>query len=320
MALNFPATPISGDTYTDENQAVWRFDGVKWDVITSTAKKVFIGARVVLGSDFALTTTPTAISGGVTAVVPFDTGNFFRQATPTRIYAPENGFYRVNIILIASNVGSGASYTVSLKRNGTQTYTTNTFGANQNTFFDEILQLNKDDYVEVYVNDLLGSGFIMTGSHIEINLIGYTVGTGISSYDAFSGARTNITTNFSTTSTATAVTWTGTDYDQNANVLGSTYWNSLSPTRLTIKVTGYYRIKCFVETSNNGTTNSYTINLKKNNTASIDSINMSANDFILLNQLIQLSANDYIELFVSNSQNVGSLSTETYIELSRVGV
>lgn len=320
MPLNFPTSPNNGDIYTDDNAAVWRFDGVKWDVITSTTKKLFIGARVQLGSNFALTTTPTAITGGIDAVVPFDTGNFFRPATPTRIYAPENGFYRINIVLTASNVGSGASYTVSLKRNGTQTYTTDTFGANQNTVFDEVIQLNKDDYVEVYVNDSLGSGYIAAGSHIEINLLGYTVGTGISAYDAFSGVKTILSTPFSTTSTLAGISWTSTEYDQNADVLGSTYWTITAPTRITLKVDGYYRIRTFVKTSTIGTSNSYSMLLKKNNSTTLSSINMSANDFVVLNSLFQFSANDYVELQVSNSGNVGSLTTDTFIELSRVGV
>lgn len=319
MPLTFPPSPTAGQTYTDDNQAVWRFDGVKWDIITTTAKNLFIGAKVILGSNFSLTTTPTAISGDTDAVIPFDTGNFFRQATPTRIYVPENGFYRINILLTASNVGSGSSYTVTLKRNGTQVYATNTFGANQNTFFDEVVQLNQNDYVEVYVNDSLGSGYIAEGSYIEINLIGYTVGTGLSS-KAFSGVRTNSSTPFSTTSTPTAISWSSTVYDQNADVLGSLYWDNLDPTKLSIKVTGYYRIKCFVETTNEGSLNSYTIDLKKNNSTSVGSINMGASDFVVFNELIELTANDFIELFASNSNNLGGITPETYIELSRVGI
>lgn len=100
MALNFPSSPTTGQTYTDDNYAVWRFDGVKWDVITSTTKKLFSGAHVELGTNFSLTPTPTAISGGVTAIVPFDTDNYFRVAYPSRIYVPTNGFYRINLILL----------------------------------------------------------------------------------------------------------------------------------------------------------------------------------------------------------------------------
>lgn len=320
MPLNFPSAPTTGQTYTDDNEAVWRFDGVKWDVITSTTKKTFSGARVELGSNFALTSTPTALSGGLDAIVPFDTDNYFRFAYPSRIYAPRNGFYRINIILTAASVGDGASYTVSLKRNGTVTYATDTFGANQNTVFDEVLQLNADDYVEVYASDSLGTGFIVEGSHIEINLLGLSVGSGITSQEAFSGVRAVLTTPFSTTSTSTAVIWSETEYDQNANVLGDEYWSELSNTRITVGVSGFFRIRVFVQTNNAGAIDSYTITLRKNGTTTTETINMGANDFVLLNDIYQLSSGDYLEVLASNSGNVGALTTETYIELNRLGV
>lgn len=318
MPLNFPSSPTTGQTYTDDNYAVWRYDGVKWDVITGTTKKLFSGARVALGSNFSLTTTPTPISGGVTAVIPYDTDNYFRFVTPTRIYAPSNGFYRINIVLVAASTGDGSSYTVTLKRNGVYTYASNVFGANQTTYFDEIIQLNAEDYVEVYASDSLGSGYIAEDSHIEVTRLGLTIGT--PSQSAFSGVRTNLTIPFSSTSTPTPVTWNSTSYDQNADVLGSEYWNALTPTRITIQVTGYYHIRCFTQTSSVGAEESYAVSLKKNGTTTIESINMSANDFILLNDTYNLSAGDYVELIVSNINNTGSVTTETYLELYRLGV
>lgn len=320
MPLSFPSSPTNGQTYTDDNEAVWRFDGVKWDVITSTAKKTFSGARVELGSNFSLTTTPTAISGGLDAVVPFDTDNYFRFAYPTRIYAPRNGFYRVNIMLTAASVGDGTSYTVTVKRNGSFTYASNNFGANQSAVFDEVIQLNAEDYVEVYASDSLGTGAIVTGSHIEINLLGLSVGSGISSQEAFSGVRAILTTPFSATNTATAITWSDTDYDQNANVLGNEYWSNSQTTRITVGVTGFFRIRTFLETNSVGALDSYTITLRKNGTTTLETINMSANDFVLLNDILQLTANDYLEVMVSNSGNTGALTTESYIELNRLGV
>ena len=320
MPLTFPSSPANGQTYTDDNGAVWRFDGVKWDVITSSTKKLFSGARVELGSDFSLTTTPTAISGGIDAIVPFDTDNYFRFATPTRIYVPSNGFYRVNIILTASSIGDGASYIVTLKRNGSYTYASDSFGANQNTVFDEVLQLNAEDYVEVYASDSLGTGAIVAGSHIEINRLGLSVGTGISTYDAFSGAKAVLTTPFSATSTSTAISWYETTYDQNADVLGSEYWSSLNPTRLTVGTTGYFRLRTFIKTNSNGTADSYNIILKKNGSTTLETINMSANDFVVLNDILNLVDNDYLEVYVSNSGNTGAITTESYIEISRLGV
>lgn len=320
MPLTFPSSPTTGQTYTDDNYAVWRFDGVKWDVITSTTKKLFSGAHVELGSNFALTTTPTPISGGLTAIVPFDTDNYFRTPFPTRIYAPSNGFYRINLILLSASVGDGSSYTVTLKRNGTYTYASNVFGANQSITFDEIIQLNAEDYVEVYASDSLGTGFIATGSHIEISRLGLALGTGISSQNAFSGVRTELTSEYSTTSTPTAVSWDRTAYDQNADVLGTEYWNELTPNRITVQVTGYYHARCFVQTGAVGAEESFTVSLMKNGSTVIDSINMSANDFILLNDTYYLTATDYLQLIVSNINNTGSVTTETYLELYRLGV
>jgi hypothetical protein len=320
MALNFPSSPTNGQTYTDDNAAVWRFDGVKWDVITSTTKKLFSGARVELGSDFSLTTTSTAISPGNDAIIVFDTDNYFSNQTPSRIYAPSNAFYRVNIVLTASSVGDGASYTVLLKRNGSFTYASESFGANQNIVFDQVLQLNAGDYVEVYASDSLGIGAIVAGSHIEINKLGLSVGTGISAYDSFSGAKTILTTPFSATSTPTAISWGSTEYDQNANVLGAEYWSELQASRVTIGVTGYYRIRTLIQTDSNGSEDSYTITLKKNNTTVLETINMGANDFILLNDIFQFSAADYIQIIIDNSGNTGAITTESFLEISRLGV
>jgi hypothetical protein len=320
MALTFPSSPSSGDTYTDDNQAVWRFDGVKWDIITSTTKKLFSGARVELGSNFSLTDTLTAISGGIDAVVPFDTDNYFRQAYPARIYAPTNGFYRVFIALTASNIGNGTSYTLVVKRNGSQQLSNDVFGANQTAVYDEILELNAEDYIEVYASDSENSGYIAEGSHIEISRLGLSIGSGISAFDVFSGVKVNLTTAWSVTSTSTAVGWDATEFDQNADVLGSTYWSSLDDTKLTVKVTGYYRLRCYTKTNASGTENSYTLSVKKNGTTVVETINMSANDFVFFNDILQLTANDYLELYVSNTGNVGQLTTDTYLELSRSGV
>ena len=47
---------------------------------------------------------------------------------------------------------------------------------------------------------------------------------------------------------------------------------------------------------------------------------MSANDFIELDELFYLLADDYLELMVSNSDNTGAILSTSYVELVREGV
>jgi hypothetical protein len=150
--------------------------------------------------------------------------------------------------------------------------------------------------------------------------IGFAPGTGISNHNAFSGVRAIRGGGFNTTSTLTAVTWNSAEFNANANVLGDLYWYQSVPDRLTVRATGYYKVRCFVQSGTAGSTNSYTITLRKNGTTAIDSITMDANDTLDLDIILYLQEDDYLELMVSNSDNTGSILDTTYLELVREGV
>lgn len=86
-------------------------------------------------------------------------------------------------------------------------------------------------------------------------------------------------------------------------------------------MTGYYQIKSFITTGSEGSVNSYTITLRKNNTTNIvSSVLLGPNDNANMDEIFFFNANDYIELFASNSGSVGSILSPVYLELIRVGV
>jgi len=315
--LDFPTSPSTNDTYTDDNAAVWQWDGEKWDVITRSTKRAFKGAKVMLSTDFSLTATSTAISW---ATEEFDTAALWSASQPTRFSITENGFYRINTQITTTAGGTASSYTISIRKNGTEVSST-TVASNQFVLFDDVLQLAVGDYIEVFAAESTAAGSIESDtSFVEIIQEGLSLGTGISTWSAFSGARTYMTSAFSTTSTETAITFTDTEFDQNADVLGSEYWASGTASRLTAKVTGYYRIKGVFETSSAGSADSYTFSLKKNGTTTLETGTLGPNSTISIDEIYTLTSNDYLEMYVQNSDNTGSVANTAYIEITRKGV
>lgn len=317
MALNFPSTPTNGQTYTDDNSVVWSYDGTKWNVVTSNTKKFFSGAKQLRTSSFSLSSTLTAVTYNSQ---PFDTDDYYDSSNSSRLTVNRNGYYRIHALILTGSNGSGSSYTVNVVKNGSTNLSSDNLGANQGAAYDEIVELQAGDYIELKASESGSVGTLIDGTMLEVARLGLTIGTGITSYEAFSGARATLTSNVSMTSTATAVSWATTAFDSNATVLGGTYWSSGSATRLTAGVTGYFRIKGFIATGTAGSSNSYTVTLKKNGTTNLETINMSANETLELDEIYQLSANDYLELFGSNSGSVGTILSSSYLEIVRLGV
>ena len=314
MPLNFPTSPSDGDIYTDDNSVVWQYSSTKtvWNVVTGTTLKVFSGTKLGVTANVAVTTTSTAVSWDVES---YDQGGYFSSGNATRITAPGSGFYLVTTTLFAGSQGSG--YSVAVKKNGTTNLATSIFNANQTATYEEVIELAKDDYIEVYISEIDGTGTLLTSSFIEVTQMGLTVGTGISSYSAFSGAKAYLTAPFSTSSTPTATAWNATEYDTNANALGLTYWSIGTPARLTVQVSGYYNVDIFLRTGTAGGT--YTVTLKKNGSTDLVSSTMAANESASYEQTYYLTANDYLELFASDTDSTGSLTTATHFEIIRMG-
>lgn len=317
MPLNFPDSPSTNDTYTDSNSAVWQFDGVKWDVITSATKRFFSGAKVANSTTINLTATSSAITWDTES---FDVDNYFDSGLPSRLKAPLTGFYRVVSAITTSSDGVGSNYNIQLRKNGTTVINSTNLGANQTAVYDEIIELNQDDYVEIYASESGAVGDLLSSSTFEIHRMGLSIGTALSANQAFSGARATLTAAENATSTETAVPWDATDFNVNADILGNTYWDGGTPSRLTVKTDGYYRVKSFIEAGTSGSTDSYTLSLKKNGSTVLETASLSPNDFVDLDEIYSLLDNDYIELYIKDSDNVGSITLNSYLEIVRLGL
>lgn len=312
MPLVFPPSPSIGDTYTDDNGVVWQFDGVKWNVVTGTLKKVFNGVRVSFTSTYSLSSTEAAVSWDSE---DFDTGQYWSIGTPARLTISQTGYYNINATFFASTAGAG--YSVKVKLNGTTDLINGTLNANQSAGYNQTIQLNAGDYLEVYASEALNVGGFTTDTYVELVQMGLGVGTGVNSMAAFSGVKTYLTSAFSTNNTATGIAWTGTTYDVNANALALTYWSAGLPTRITVKTNGFYQVTSYVK--NGSTGSNYTLTLRKNGVTTIATVtDRNPNDQSLINEVYSLNANDYLEILVSSATN-GTVTTDTYFELIRLG-
>lgn len=315
MALTFPATPATNETYTDPNSVVWQYDGVKWNVITGSTKRAFNGAKVEVSTDFGVSNTPTAIQF---ATEVYDTGNYYSSANPTKIMIGENGFYRLNIQMLTGSPGSGNSYTITIRKNGVTTITTVLASTNQYAVYDETVQLANGDYIEVMVSEISGSGIIKASdSFVEVIQLGLASGT---TQKSFSGARVGIASYVAMSSTATAVSWSATVYDQNSNAQGDTYFDALSDTRLTVGFDGYYRVKSVIEAGQGGGVDTYTVTLRKNGTTTLETSTASPGEIVSVDEIYNLANGDYIELVISDSLSAGRIEDTTYLEITRLGV
>lgn len=312
MPLTFPSTPTNGDTYTDDNSVVWQFDGVKWNVITGTTKHLYNGARVGFSLNYQLTETLTALNWDVESI---DTDNYFNIGEPSKIVIPATGYYHINMGVFSDN--SGSSYHIELRLNGSIEISQVLLNPNQSAAYNETQFFNQGDYLQLWAHELGNAGSLTLDTYLEITLMGLALGTGVSNYSAFSGVRTDLNLDFSTTTVATPIIWTGTDFDTNANALAQTYWLAGQPTRITVKTNGYYQLSSTIQTAISG--GIYSISLRKNGTITLSSAAISPNDLSIIHTVYQLNANDYLEILVSDTSGSGAITTETYMELLRMG-
>jgi hypothetical protein len=315
--LSFPENPTNGTEYTDTNGKVWQFDGVRWEIATSTGIKQFNGVKVSLSEEEFLTPTLTAIGFDT---VDFDTANYFDTEVPTRIIIPRTGFYRINFVTAIGQEGFGASYSLEVRQNDI-TISEDRLGSFQTAQYDQVFLLNAGDVIEFFAAEEEGVGSLLPGTYLEIQLQGYTFGSAILPGFEFSGVKAKVTDNVTTTSVETAIAWDDIIFNINANEAGSLYWDELEDTKFTIGTTAYYRLRSFIETGPDGSTDSYVITIKKNGTDIVETVSLSANDNVELDAVYQFTATDYLEVYVENTGNVGTLLfDETYFEIIRLGV
>lgn len=317
--LSFPASPTNGQQYTDNNGKVWEYDGVKWNISTSDGSKQFSGVKVLVTSPISLVDTDTIISFDTEE---YDTATYFLTATPTVITIPRTGYYRINLQVQTGPGGAGNSYSVTLSKNGVGLFNDD-MAPNQAGTYDDTILLNVGDTIRLLANEASSQGTLILGTSLEVQLVGYTFGGAVTPGFEFSGVKVNLQSTVSTTSTPTAITWTTNDieYNINANAAGSVYWTSGVPTRFTIATTGYYRIKAFFFTGTDGADDSYTINVRKNGTTTLDSGSIGPLATAELDETYRFNSTDYIEILVSNSGGVGTIqNTDTSFALTRLGV
>lgn len=313
MPLIFPPSPLTGTTYTDDNSCVWQYDGVKWNIVTGSYKRTFNGVILGLSINYSLTSTVSPVNWDVETV---DAGGYYNSLQPSRITIPATGYYNINCTIFTDT--SGAGYNIFIIKNGVTTLSTGILNPNQSGNINDTFLFNQGDYIELYAEETTDVGALTTGTVIEVILSGYALGVGIGPANAFSGVKTYLSIPYSTTNILTAISWAGTTYDTNANALALTYWNSLQPNRLTIKMNGYYEIYSFIQSGAVGGT--YTITLRKNGITVLATTTIAPNDSASINQIYQLVENDYIEMLVSDSISSGNITTQAFLEVIRIGV
>jgi hypothetical protein len=318
MALSFPSNPTNGQQYTDDNSIVWQYLSSKtvWNPLSDDSLKEFSGAKVVLDFSEALTANSAPVSWDVET---FDLGGYFNLANNTKLTVTNPGFYRVNVLAITSTLGSGASYTFIVRKNGTTDITVTTAGPNQAVNYDEILQLVSGDYLELYAAESGDVGEILERSFFEIQNIGDQVGSAQSTATKFSGASLNLAGAESLTSSLAPITWDSTDYNVNADINGNVYWSVSEPSKIFIYTTGYYRVKSLMEASSQGSVGSYTVDFRVNGT-SFTSASLSPNDSLDFDDMYNFTSGSYIEFWASESEDVGEITTDSYFQIIRQGV
>lgn len=319
MALNFPTTPTNGQTYTDDNGIVWEYNSTKtvWNKLRSDAIKNFSGAKVELTSAFSLTSTLTAISFNT---AEFDTDPYFDLSNaPTKLTVLKTGYYRILLQIDTGSGGNGASYTLNIKKNGTTTLTSTTAGPNQSVVYDEVMLMTAGDYVETHASESASVGTILTSSFFQIERVGNSPGTAYPAAAAFSGVKIELTSAESLTSTPTAITWDTTEFNENADNAGNVYWTISDASKVTIYTTAYYRVKSMFETGGAGATNSYKVDVRLNGSNLVSS-SLSANDMLELDETFQFNSGSYLQVYVDNSGSVGTITTDSYFQLIRLGV
>ena len=105
-ALTFPTAPAHLDTYTDPNQAVWQYDsdGPFWNVITSTTRKMFSGAKIELTGTSTISSTDNVL--GFSSVI-HNVDAYYNADNIGRLTVPTTGFFRVQVVLFTGSQGNG---------------------------------------------------------------------------------------------------------------------------------------------------------------------------------------------------------------------
>jgi hypothetical protein len=320
MALNFPTSPTNLQQYTDNNGIVWEYLSTKgvWNKKSDVNIKEFSGAKLSLSSNLGLVSTTTQLAFDVT---DFDTESYTNIVTnPSRLTISVNGFYRVSALFETGPLGAGSTYNIVIKKNGSIELANTTASPNQFISYDEVLQLVSGDYIECYVHEDDGIGTLLTTTFFEIYRVGYSIGSSFLPLDSFSGVKLTLTADESMTSTPTAISWDASDYNINADINGNVYWSVGTPGKISIYTNGYYRFKSSFVANTVGGANSYNISIKATGSTTIESASFGALENIELDETYYFQSGTYLEAYASNTGSVGKITTDSYLQLIRIGV
>jgi len=315
MPLNFPTSPSINTTYTYDNGISWVYDGTKWNVTQNNLSNTFYGLKLGFLNTVFLTTqlSPLNFNSEI-----WDTGDFFSLPNnPSKVFFNRAGYYRLNIQLLTGTVGSGASYNASIRKNGITTFETIMQAANQAAVYDDVVEFAAGDYIEILASEDNSTGELTTDTFVEVTLLGYTAGSTIG--QIFSGVKTILTGSESVTSTNTAIVWDNTDFNINASGAGDFYWTGSLANTVTFYTNAYYNIKSDIIAGAVGGDNSYYLILKKNDTTILDEINFGPNDTIHIDSTYTFSANDFIKMYIKNTGGTGTLTANSYLQVTRLG-
>lgn len=314
MPLSFPSSPTLSQEYIDSNGLVWKYNGFAWEPYLGSYTRGFLGAKVSVSSTINLTATETILP---LLSQEFDVGDLYDN---NRFTARETGYYRINANIFSGNNGSGDSYSVIVKKNGTTTIDSTAFGANQSAVFDSIVFLARGEYVEFYASESTASGSITTDTRVGFYFFGSSPGTStFSNANLFSGVKVKLNSAENLTNTNTAILWDTTEFNVNADSTGNVYWTAGQSANVKIYTNGYYRIQFLVQAGSGGSNDGYTINLKKNATT-IESGVLSPNDKADYDTVLYLTSGDTLQIEAAESGSAGTLTTNTFLTVSRAGV
>lgn len=129
----------------------------------------------------------------------------------------------------------------------------------------------------------------------------------------FSGVKVSLSVTNNLTSTPTPL-----DYDVENFDVGD-YFDFYDAAKITIRVTGYYRIAGTMYTGSLGTGSSYKFTLRVNGSVNYTTQTCAANQSANYDTTAFFNAGDYLELLVSEDTATGTLLSGSYVELHRLG-
>ncbi len=293
---------------------VWRYNGFAWEPYLGSYTRGFIGAKVKLSSPINLTATEAIIAFQNEEI---DVGDIF---SINRFTVKETGYYRINANMYTGNSGAGNSYTITIKKNGSEVIDTELLGSNQSGVYDSILFFGKGDYVELYASESTASGTLTSDTRVGFYFVGSSPGTStFSNANLFSGVKVELSAPENLTNANTRIQWDSVEYNINADSTGNVYWTSGESSNVKIYTTGYYRVQFLVEAGASGTTNGYVVNFKKNSTL-LETGTLSPNDKADYDTVLYLNNGDVLNIEAAENDSAGTITTNSFLTVSRVGV